>query len=350
MMEGRIWSVLAGCLAALYVLSADDKVSFPGEHRPIDNLSESAAGNNSGAEGEGRRGGKNLLDWLGFSIGGDTDPYLSRANAACLEGDLSECFKSRALTSLDDFFTKDAYQLSEHTRVVRMPGTQLRALQRESFEYSTEPRADDSEWDQFVKFIMRKVERFIKSTAIEVSVPRDVLAEERYAPRFIDEISQEINILENKSDNILSRTKLKKLFIPMLIILKLFKLKLLLFLPLILGLASFKKLLGFLAIVVPGLIGFFKLCKPDLHGGYGSYGHSSFYRKPQFSHRPPSYIVEGPGYSPYSRDQDQAADNRYPVREDYQFESVGSPQAPVAFRDDAQDLAYQAYRDYQQQK
>lgn len=52
-----------------------------------------------------------------------------------------------------------------------------------------------------------------------------------------------------------ARKKLKKLFIPMLIILKLFKLKLLLFLPLILGLASFKKVLGFMAIVVPGLIG-----------------------------------------------------------------------------------------------
>jgi hypothetical protein len=65
-----------------------------------------------------------------------------------------------------------------------------------------------------------------------------------------------------------------------LIILKLFKLKLLLFLPLILGLASFKKLLGFLALVIPGLIGFFKLCKPDLHHNYGSYGHSSFYHQP----------------------------------------------------------------------
>lgn len=32
--------------------------------------------------------------------------------------------------------------------------------------------------------------------------------------------------------------------------------------PLILGLASFKKFLGFLAIVIPGLIGFFKLYRP----------------------------------------------------------------------------------------
>lgn len=51
---------------------------------------------------------------------------------------------------------------------------------------------------------------------------------------------------------IAERKQLKKLFIPMLLILKLFKLKLLLFLPLILGLASFKKFLGFLAILIPG--------------------------------------------------------------------------------------------------
>ncbi|XP_054258835.1 uncharacterized protein LOC128983549 isoform X2 [Macrosteles quadrilineatus] len=353
-MEGRIWTVLVGVLAAIYVMNADDKVSFPTDHPP--NISQ-ARTNSSNVkveevqDGEGRRGGKHLLDWLGLGIGTDTDPYLARANSACLEGDLAECFKSRALSSLDDFFTRDSYELSEHSRVVRMPGTQLRRLVQEPFEYSNEARETDSEWDQFAKFIMRKVERFIKSSAIEVSIPDEILAEGRYAPRFIDEISEEINILENKSDNILSRHKLKKLFIPMLIILKLFKLKLLLFLPLILGLASFKKLLGFLAIAIPGLIGFFKLCKPDLHQSYGSYGHSSFYRKPQFGHRPPSYLVEGPGYasSLYTREQDQASSDRYPVRENYQFENhaaAPSP-APVAFRDDAQDHAYQAYREYQ---
>jgi len=82
--------------------------------------------------------------------------------------------------------------------------------------------------------------------------------------------------------------------------------KLLLLLPLILGLASFKKFLGFLAIIIPGLIGFFKFYKPypnyyspvytkngvaqphyelqsnfDYHGNYGntdSYGHDLAYR------------------------------------------------------------------------
>lgn len=73
------------------------------------------------------------------------------------QGDLSECFKSRALSSLDDFFAKDAYKLSEHTRVVRMPSRQLRLLKHEPYEFSSETRAEDSEWDQFVKFLLRKV-------------------------------------------------------------------------------------------------------------------------------------------------------------------------------------------------
>lgn len=51
------------------------------------------------------------------------------------------------------------------------------------------------------------MERFVKSTAVEVSVPNEVLAEDRYAPRFIDEISEEINILDNKSDNIFCKYK-----------------------------------------------------------------------------------------------------------------------------------------------
>ncbi|XP_026683924.1 uncharacterized protein LOC103515409 [Diaphorina citri] len=75
------------------------------------------------------------------------------------------------------------------------------------------------------------------------------------------------------------RHKLKKLIIPLLIVLKLFKLKLLLFLPLILGLAGFKKVLGLLAIAIPGLIGYFKFCRPQ---NYGTFGHSNFYSAPLF--------------------------------------------------------------------
>lgn len=89
-----------------------------------------------------------------------------------------------------------------------------------------------------------------------------------------------------------ARFRLKKLLIPLLVVLKLFKLKLLLFLPLILGLASFKKVLGFFALVVPGLIGFFRFCgKSDLSGGYGSFGHSNFYKQPPPHRYPPHHAT-----------------------------------------------------------
>lgn len=57
---------------------------------------------------EGRnRQGRDFLDFIGLGTGPDTDPYLARTNDLCLTGDLSECFKSRALSSLDDFFTRE---------------------------------------------------------------------------------------------------------------------------------------------------------------------------------------------------------------------------------------------------
>lgn len=104
----------------------------------------------------------------------------------------------------------------------------------------------------------------------------------------------------------------------MLLVLKLFKLKLLLFLPLILGLASFKKFLGFLAIVIPGLIGFFKLYKPFTQ-----------------TYHPPVYTQSGIAYHPYYKE------NSYPYGE--------HPHEYGYHRDTyGQDLAYRGYqRDYQ---
>lgn len=59
---------------------------------------------------EGRqRQGKNLLDFVGLGTGGNTDPYLARTNAACLNGELAECFKSQAIGTFSDFFNKPEY-------------------------------------------------------------------------------------------------------------------------------------------------------------------------------------------------------------------------------------------------
>jgi hypothetical protein len=164
-------------------------------------IKEFVAPENGTSEARGVRKGKNLLDWIGFGTGSDTDPYLAKANSECLNGDLSECFKSRALASLDEFFDKDTYTLTENARVIRMPVAQLRRLRQEAFEFSSTPRADDPEWDQFVKFLLRKVERFIKSTAIEVQFPNEVTEGGRYSPRFIDEIATEIDIIEDKNES-----------------------------------------------------------------------------------------------------------------------------------------------------
>lgn len=51
-------------------------------------------------------GKSSVLDWLGLGTGPETDPYLARTNEQCLGGDLAECFKSRALGTLEEFFAQ----------------------------------------------------------------------------------------------------------------------------------------------------------------------------------------------------------------------------------------------------
>ncbi|XP_050533682.1 uncharacterized protein LOC126901326 [Daktulosphaira vitifoliae] len=302
----------------------------------------------NGTESSGNRSGKNLFNWLGSFADEGADPYLSMANGACLQGDMTECFKARALSGLDEFFVKDSYRLNDNVRVIRMAPDDSEYRSNRAFEFSSEQRVEDSEWDKLVKFAMRKVEKFLRSTAVEVNVPDELTEGGRYSPRFIDEISSELDTIEDKKGSYISKKKVKKLLVPLLIVLKLFKLKLLLFLPLILGLASFKKFLGFMALVVPGLIGFFKLCKPDLQHNYGTFGHSSFYKRPSNS-GPPS----GPIYTPYREQeppqylQEEAYGQPYnrPARAQ---ESVDPnsfrPSSSVAFREEAHDQAYSAYK------
>lgn len=103
------------------------------------------------------------------------------------------------------FYFKDSVQLTESAKVVRMPDNQLRAIEREPFEFSQMPRADEPEWDQLVKFVMRKVEKFMKSTALEISVDNEVTEHGRYTPRFVDEIADEIDVIEDKRDTLFSK-------------------------------------------------------------------------------------------------------------------------------------------------
>ncbi|KAL4707033.1 hypothetical protein ACJJTC_014312 [Scirpophaga incertulas] len=203
---------------------------------------------NFGSDDRGRSPqaqGRGLLDWLG--LGEDQDPYIQQATQQCINGDLADCFKAQALRSFDDFFDKQAYQLSENAVLVKVD-SQARALAHEPPTLSSQPRSEDSDWDALVKYGMRKIERFLRSTALEFNLDDDVTSNGVIAPKFLDGIADEVDIIEDKRAPPFRRHKLKKLIIPMLLILKLFKLKLLLFLPLILGLASFKKFLGFLGL------------------------------------------------------------------------------------------------------
>lgn len=62
-------------------------------------------------------------------------------------------------------------------------------------------RSGETEWDQMVNFMKRKIERFVKTMTFELTIP-DVETEldEAYKPRFMNEIFNELNVLENKKD------------------------------------------------------------------------------------------------------------------------------------------------------
>lgn len=89
------------------------------------------------------------------------------------------------------------------------------------------------------------------------------------------------------------------MIIPLLLVLKIFKLKLLLFLPFILGIAGLKKLLTLAAIILPGVFAYFKLCRPPTGpGGYNAGGglfSGLFGSKNTF----PEYSPQGVGSATY---------------------------------------------------
>ncbi|KAL6263590.1 hypothetical protein P5V15_006379 [Pogonomyrmex californicus] len=259
---------------------------------------------------------ENLFNYIGLGTGQSVDPYLAKVNERCLTGDLAECFKSRALNYFSDFFDHPEYSLNDNVCIKRMSDKIITEIQHQPYEYSNEPRSGETEWDQMVNFMKRKMERFVKTMSFELIIPdTETGLNDEYKPRFLDEIADEFDTLENKKDTLFSRHRLRKFFLPLLLVLKLFKLKLLLLLPLILGLASFKKVLGFLAIVIPGIIGFLKLYKP----------YPNYY--------PPVYTKNGIAQPHYeSHSNIDFYEDRYGNINSY-----------------GQDLAYQGYRHYKPQ-
>ncbi|KAG5671905.1 hypothetical protein PVAND_002074 [Polypedilum vanderplanki] len=308
----------------------------------FDDAAEQQNATNTGPLIEGRQG-RHLLDFIGLGTGENIDPYLRRTNEKCLNGELAECFKSQALNSFDEIFYRDAYVLTPHVRVLRVPETQLRSLAYEPYEFTYEAReiSENSDWNELIQFGLRKIERFIKSNVIEISVPEELTEGGRYSPqaRFIDEISDELDVIEDKKAPLLFKHKIKKMFIPMLIILKLFKLKLLLFLPFILGLTGLKKILGLGALILPGILGYLKLCRPtSAFGGNHIYSEGHI---PQYSAAGVGAASFNPLYSkypsnPYRNDPSFAS----PYSNYYRDASDINSSNGVRFGDDAQDIAY----------
>lgn len=202
--SGRTIRMAAAMMLAIASVSCQSpSMSFPDDKKTPDN-GTIPEGRSNGAGGT--RDGKNLFNWLGSFADEDSDPYLSAANGACLQGDMTECFKARALSGLDEFFVRDAYRLNDNVRVIRLgdDGDGDGSRSSRAFEFSTEQRPEDTEWDRLVKFAMRKVERFLRSAAVEVRVPDELTEGGRYSPRFIDEISTELDTLEDKKASVIS--------------------------------------------------------------------------------------------------------------------------------------------------
>lgn len=58
---------------------------------------------------EGRQSARHLFDFVGLGTGNQVDPFLRKTNEKCLNGELSECFKSQAFNSFDELFQRDVY-------------------------------------------------------------------------------------------------------------------------------------------------------------------------------------------------------------------------------------------------
>jgi hypothetical protein len=82
-----------------------------------------------------------------------------------------------------------------------MPETQLRSLDYEGYEFVDESRqiSESSEWSDLIQFALRKAERFMKSNVFEIAIPEEITENGRYSPRFIDEISDELNVFSDDS-------------------------------------------------------------------------------------------------------------------------------------------------------
>lgn len=64
-------------------------------------------------------------------------------------------------------------------------------------------RSGETEWDQMINFMKRKLERFVKTMSFELTIPEmETDLNDAYKPRFLNEIADEIDTLEDKKDTL----------------------------------------------------------------------------------------------------------------------------------------------------
>lgn len=51
--------------------------------------------------------------------------------------------------------------MSESVKILKLPESQVRSLENEPYEYVSEPKSTDSDWEELVKFMLRKAERYV---------------------------------------------------------------------------------------------------------------------------------------------------------------------------------------------
>lgn len=81
----------------------DDGADAASSNQKVANISASSP------QVEGRQSARHLFDFVGLGTGRNVDPFLRKTNEKCLNGELSECFKSQALNSFDDLFQREVY-------------------------------------------------------------------------------------------------------------------------------------------------------------------------------------------------------------------------------------------------
>jgi hypothetical protein len=97
-------AVIACLLLSVQCLKFEEDTAASSQQK-IANISAE----NPQVEVEGRQSARHLFDYVGLGTGPQIDPFLRKTNEKCLNGELSECFKSQALNTFDDFFRRDAY-------------------------------------------------------------------------------------------------------------------------------------------------------------------------------------------------------------------------------------------------